>query len=81
MTTSPPADVNVSASASVLCAHFFNAAFVVAEDHVEHPVQAVLDRPAAADHGCELARRKTSLPSNDEEPYGIDRYRPFFGRS
>jgi hypothetical protein len=32
-----------------------DAAFVVAEDHVHHPVEAVLDRPVAADDGAELA--------------------------
>ena len=32
-----------------------DAAFVVAEDHVHHPVQAVLDRPVAADDGADLA--------------------------
>ena len=27
-----------------------HAAFVVAEDHVEHPVEAVFDHPVTADH-------------------------------
>lgn len=34
-----------------------DAAFVVAEDHVHYPVQAVLHRPVAAYHGSELARQ------------------------
>ena len=32
-----------------------DAAFVVAENHVHHPVETVLDRPVAADDGAELA--------------------------
>lgn len=32
-----------------------DAAFVVAEDHVHHPVQAVLDRPVTADDRPDLA--------------------------
>ena len=32
-----------------------DAAFVVAEHHVHHPVQAVLDRPMTSDDGAELA--------------------------
>ena len=32
-----------------------DAAFIVAEDHIHHPMQAVLDRPVAADDGAELA--------------------------
>jgi hypothetical protein len=30
-----------------------DAAFVVAEDHVHHPMEAVLDRPMAADDGAD----------------------------
>ena len=32
-----------------------DAAFVVAENHVHHPVETVLDRPVAADDGAEPA--------------------------
>ena len=31
-----------------------DAAFVVAEDHVHHPVQTVFDRPMTADDGADL---------------------------
>ena len=31
-----------------------HAAFVVAEDHVQHPMQAVFDHPMAADHRSDL---------------------------
>jgi len=34
-----------------------NPAFVVTEDHVHDPVQAVLDRPMATHHGSEEMRR------------------------
>src|SRR5271168_4876480 len=31
-----------------------DAAFVVAEDHVQHPVQAVFDHPMTADHRSDV---------------------------
>jgi len=32
-----------------------HAAFVVAEDHVQDPMQSVFDHPVGADHGSDLA--------------------------
>ena len=36
----------------------FDAAFVVANDHVQDPVQAVFHRPMISDHGSERLRQQ-----------------------